>query len=168
MCQPTWRRVVWERYIGDTFHGKCYTIRCASMLTPFQFDLGYDDRTPSVDDASTDVVKPTCTACASMSRKHGSFSQWNEWSQLQRVKIQSVPYIPGNMEIRWRSTYGDVLFAPCRKCMADCSVFTFVEYGTVTCDACRAATPQSSVGCNPLGFLLKRYAQLRAKIGPSP
>jgi hypothetical protein len=127
MCQPTWRRMVWERYIGDTFHGKCYTIRCVSIITPFQFDLGYDDsavpirlRRYASATLSIDVVKPTCTACARLSKKHGSFSRWNEWSQQQRMGVQSVQHVPGKNESLWRYTNGDVLFAPCVQCMAEC------------------------------------------------
>ena len=178
MCQPTWRRIAWERYMGETFHGKCYTIRCTSILTPFQFELADDDRTEpmrshiggAISPVSVDNFKPTCTACASLSKKHGSFSQWNEWSQQHRTHSLSVPHVPCNKESIWRYTYGDVLFAPCMHCMADCSVFTYLEHGAVACDACRAANlkPSSNRTCRTLGIFIERCARLRAKIMQSP
>lgn len=172
MCQPTWRQMVWDRYMGDAFRGKCYTIRCTSIVTPFQFDLGYDENIDTIGGTisppSIDLVKPTCTACARFSKKHGSFTQWNEWSQRQRTRVQSVPHVPCNKESLWRYTYGDVLFAPCLYCKEDCSVFSYLEYGKVACDACRTAEPQSSDACHPLGILMKRFAHLRAKIRQSP
>jgi hypothetical protein len=176
MCQPTWRQMVWERYIGDALRGKCYTIRCTAVITPFQFDLAYDDNTEpirsriggTITPPSIDFVKPTCTMCAQLSKEHGSFTWWNEWSQRQRTRVQSEPYVPCNKESTWRCAYGEVLFAPCLYCTENCSVFSYSEYGTVTCDVCRTTEPRSSDACHPFGIVIKRFAHLRSKIAQCP
>jgi hypothetical protein len=127
-----WREKVWAKYVGHEYQGRCYTVGCTSVITPFQFSLGCEPGAPSLDE-----VKPICAVCARHAKRLGSFLAWNEWCQKNpRYIAQSVVYVPCQRERMWRCFYGESLSAHCLHCLAHCSVFTFIEHRTVTCQAC--------------------------------
>lgn len=138
---PAWRERVWARYVGVEFRSKCYTVRCTSIITPFQFSIGYEhgqtparrgDAPPPIDD-----VRPVCATCAHYAKKHGTFAKWNEWHQ--KTTHDALPpalYVVCSKERLWRCFFGEVLFAHCLHCMEACSVFTYIRHGTMTCDSC--------------------------------